>query len=182
MAKPPQPSIPTTANRAISYFELLAIRTAEVLKGDGIILNFRGYKETIDAYSELNENNGQQAWELARDLNVWSEYFSDIANLIQKLYLDADTEKTETIAIASFEADEKRVTHGERLANKDERVINIRKKRNTLQAFYDALLSKIKFLERAHYHCKATAESKIRFMNSQQQNRPYYNSSYTHHR
>lgn len=165
MAKPPAASIMTTSNRAINYFELLTIWSMDYLKENNITLNFRGYNETIEAYKNLKEDDTKLAWELSRDLNAWSEYFADVANLIQKLYLDADTEKIEVLAIASFEADDKKVANGERLANKDERVVHIRKKRNTLQSFYDELQSKVKFLERAHYHCKATAESKSKMMN-----------------
>lgn len=177
MAKPPAPCIMTTSNRAINYFELLTIWALDYLKEDGVVLNFKGYAETVEAYAHLQESDTKGAWELARDLNAWSEYFSDVANLIQKLYLDADTEKIEVIAQASFEADDKKVANGERLANKDTRVVNIRKKRNTLQSFYDELIAKVKFLERAHYHCKATAESKSKFTpnanNQVQSNTPY---------
>ena len=48
-----------------------------------------------------------KAWELTKELNAWSEYFSDIANLIQKKYLDSETEKLEQQSLKSIEHSEK---------------------------------------------------------------------------
>lgn len=148
-----------TANgKNISYFEKLARMAQEYVKQDGINLNFAGYTETLIEYANLKEYEIDKAWRLTKELNAWSEYFSSISNLIQKLYLDAETEKMEIQATSSILADAVKVANGERLSNKDPKVIEARKKRNTLKAFYDELESKIRFLERAYYHCKATCE------------------------
>lgn len=157
MAKPPvQPLI--INGRPLSYFQHLASLAKDYLQVDGVSLNFTGYNETIVDYANLQESDLPNAWKLTKELNAWSEYFSGLANLIQKMYLDSETDKIEVIAISSLEADSVKVANGERLANKDLRVVNARKKRNTLKSFHDELESKIKFLERAHYHCKSTCD------------------------
>jgi len=157
VAKPPvQPLI--IKGRPLSYFQHLASLAKDYLQVDGVSLNFTGYNETIVDYANLEESDLPSAWKLTKELNAWSEYFSGLANLIQKMYLDSETDKIEVIAISSLEADSVKVANGERLANKDKRVVNARKKRNTLKSFHDELESKIKFLERAHYHCKSTCD------------------------
>ncbi|MFF2531544.1 hypothetical protein ACFVS2_21790 [Brevibacillus sp. NPDC058079] len=172
MAKPPLHPLTTTDGKELSYFQLLAHWASEYVKKDGIQLNFKGYEETLVAYSNLNETDLQKAWNLAKELNTWAEYFSSIANLIQKLYLDAEAEKNEVKSLASIEADDKKVANGDRLSNKDPKVVNARKKRNTLKSFHEELEAKVKFLERAHYHCKATYDSQTKSTPTNQQ-RPF---------
>jgi len=158
LATPPKNPLTNSNGVNINYFEKLIEISSEYLEKDGIMLNFDGYRETLEDYTTLKENDTSKAWLLIKELNSWSEYFSSVANLIQKLYLDSETDKIETQAIASIEADATKVANGERLSNKDPKVINARKKRNTLKSLHNELESKIKFLERAYYHCKSTCE------------------------
>lgn len=158
MARPPVTPLRTKEGKNMSYFEMLSRMTMIYLKRDGINLNFSGYTETLIEYANMEEKEIEKAWRLTKELNAWSEYFSSIANLIQKVYLDAETDKIEIQATSSIDADAVKVANGERLSNKDPRVIGARKRRNTLKAFHDELEAKIKFLERAYYHCKATCE------------------------
>jgi hypothetical protein len=158
LAKPPIHPLQTEDGKKMSYFEKLVRMAHEYLKQDGIQLNFSGYTETLIEYANLQEHDVEKAWRLTKELNAWSEYFASIANLIQKVYLDAETNKMEIQAISSIEADPNKVANGDRLSNKDPRVIEARKKRNVLKALYDELEAKIKFLERAYYHCKSTCE------------------------
>lgn len=158
MATPPKNPLINNNGVNINYFEKLIEISSEYLEKDGIKLSFDGYRETLDDYTTLKEDDTSKAWSLIKELNSWSEYFSSVANLIQKLYLDSETDKIETQAIASIEADATKVANGERLSNKDPKVINARKKRNTLKSLHSELESKIKFLERAYYHCKSTCE------------------------
>lgn len=176
MAKPPLNPILTQDGKETNYFEMLARWASEYLKKDGIQLNFKGYKETLLEYANVNEDQLEQLWKLAKELNTWAEYFSSIANLIQKMYLDAETEKNEVKSSASVRADEKKVANGDRLSNKDEAVVSARKKRNTLKSFFEELEAKVKFLERAHYHCKATYDAKTKATPSSHHN-PYSNAS-----
>lgn len=158
MSLPPLYPLTNESGKQISYFDKLAEYASNYLKEDGINLNFDGYVKTILEYNNLRENDFSKAWELTKKINTWTEYFSGVANLIQKLYLDSETTKIEAQAIASYCADSIKVANGDRLANKDTNVVNARKKRNTLKSFYDELESKIKFMERAYYHCKATCD------------------------
>lgn len=140
----------------ISYFQLLYLQVNPILMKDNITLSFQGYNQTIQEYEKLKETDTENAWKLAKELNAWTEYFSSVSNLIQKMYLDSETDKIAFFATASLKADAVKVANGERMANCNEDVIKARKKRNILKAFNDELVEKMKFLERAHYHCKAT--------------------------
>lgn len=119
-------------------------------------LNFSGFNETVEEYENLDSTDYKKSWELSRDLNVWGEYFSELKSVTEKLYLDAETDKKKIFAEASINKDVTKVANGDRLANKDDSVIKIRKKRNALKAFSLALESKIDFCYRIHHHCKAT--------------------------
>lgn len=157
MASPPTNPIELEGKK-ISYFKKICLASQIHLREDNIRLNFDGYEETIEDYKSLKEQDLSKAWELTKELNAWSEYFSDIANLIQKKYLDSETEKLEQQSLKSIEHSEKVVSAGDRHANTSRDVINARKKRNILKSLYDELVSKTKFLERAYYHCKSTCE------------------------
>ncbi|TCJ98269.1 UNVERIFIED_ORG: hypothetical protein BDK47_11855 [Anoxybacillus amylolyticus] len=158
MSIPPVAPLRTSQGRALSYFEYLVVMVHPYMKEEGLSLNFSGYQDVLCRYSQLREDDVQEAWELSKELNAWAEYFSSVANLVQRMYLDAEADKLAITSLASVEADAKKVANGERLANQDARVIAARKRRNILKAFYDELEAKVRFLERAHYHCKVTYE------------------------
>ena len=157
MARPPVNPLSHNGNE-ISYFERLILLNKKYLEEDGIYLNFNGYKETIDEYTTLKENEIEKAWRLTKELNAWSEYFSEVANLIQLKYLDAETDKIEVQSLKSIENSGTSVSAGDRYADTTTEVIYSRKKRNALKSLYEELISKIKFLERGYYHCKSTCE------------------------
>lgn len=145
-------------NQDITYFTFLVNSVSSVFAEHGIELNFDGYDATIDNYKNLKHDDFKSAWELAQELNAWTEYISSIRSNARKLLQDTETEKLSTLATASVLADSSRVSNGDRLANKDESVIAIRRKRNAVEAFCDELDAKIEFLERAHYFCKTTCD------------------------
>lgn len=157
MARPPVSPL-NIDGKPMNYFEYLVDLVKPHFEELNIKLDFAGYKDTIDIYSNLKDDDVIVAWKLSRDLNMWSEYFSDLANTVNKFLLDSETDKIEQIAVSSYEADSTKVANGDRLANKDMRVVSVRKKRNAFKAFYQELDTKIKFLERAYYHCKATCD------------------------
>ena len=156
MPKPPINPIKLPNGKNGNYFQMLCMLAKPYLDEDGISLNFEGYSNTIEEYTNLSDFELEKAWGLAKDLNAWSEYLSDVANLIQKMYLDSETAKLAKQAESSILNDATKVANGDRLSNKDEVVIRSRKKRNALKSFYDELTGKIDFLNRAYYHCKST--------------------------
>ena len=171
MAKPPATAITITRNNKqleLSYFEHLTLIVHDLLSSEGLLekdglkLNIKGYTETVEEYKNLEENNLDAVWQLAKDLNAWSDYLSSMANLIQKYYLDSETEKAQMLSVVSINADHERVSNGKRIADQDKKVVSVRKKRNVLQSYYNELESKVKFLERAHYHCKSTYDSAMK--------------------
>lgn len=155
MSKPPK--LPINFNdQNMDYFDYLVTMVAPYFNEFKIPLDFTGYKELVDVYGNLTNNNTELAWKLSKEINIWSEYISDLSNLTQKLFLDSETDKIEQFSIASYQADKIKVANGERLANKDIAVVSVRKRRNSFKAFSLALESKNKFLERAYHHCKST--------------------------
>lgn len=121
-------------------------------------LNFKGYNLLLKEYNDLQENDIESAWKLAKKFNSWTEYLSDLLNFIEKLYLEAEAEKVAIYSQKSLEYSPNKVSAGERQASMDKQVLEVRKKRNVLLAFRKMLEAKIKFFERAHYHCKSTYE------------------------
>lgn len=176
MSQPPITPV-TSGKHKLSYFEHLTMkiikenkkesnkRANEDLNLEKIELEFDGYRELLKEYRELTVASKKKSWQLARDFNMWSEYFSGLANEIQKIYADIEAEKLKIKSQASHDADPKKVANGKRLANQDERVIEIRKLRNLYKAYYDELKAKIEFLNRAHYHCKSSYELNLEDIN-----------------
>lgn len=159
MARPPLTPIAFTSengkNAEIDYFEYLARLINPVVKRYDLQLNFKGWNDTKLNYSNLKDGNYTLAWKVMEEMNLWADYFSSCANTIQKLFLDSETSKIEIQAIASTEADGVKVANGDRLANKDKRVVNARKDRNGLKAMFEDLQAKVKFCERCHYQAKS---------------------------
>lgn len=145
-------------NKEITYFDFLVNNVEDLFREHSLELNFDGYQETLDKYRNLTYSDFSGAWELAQQLNAWSEYMASIRSNARKMLQDAETDKLSIIASASILADGSKVANGDRLANKDESVIAIRRKRNAIEAFCDELDAKIAFLERAHYFCKTTCD------------------------
>lgn len=155
---PPKFPSTSTDGKSISYLSKLAEISHSYLKEYGICLNLQGYDETCERYFSLKQDELNVAWELAKELNAWSQYISNYANLIQDLYLDAETEKLSVQSEKSIEYSDKTVSSGDRYANTQKEVIQARKKRNALKALYDCMCSEVAFLERGYYSCKSTAE------------------------
>lgn len=149
---------PVLRDKNKSYLKILLSSAEEILKENGLIIDLTGFDETIQKLYTLKMSDIPSAWELSMELNAWSDYLGDIRSNCKKILSDLEAEKMSTIATASLTADKGKVANGDRLANKDEKVVQIRKKRNTMQSLCDLLDSKVIYLERAHYMCKKTFE------------------------
>lgn len=152
MAKPPV--LPIDGKQ--DYFDRLIEEICPYFNTKHLNLKFDGYKATVEDYSNLKSSDLEKCWELSRDFNMWGEYFSDLKSLVEKMFLDAETEKKKEYATASIVEDSKKVANGDRLANKNPVVIALRRDRNLLQAFITALTSKIDYCHKCHHHCKST--------------------------
>lgn len=166
---PMPPKKPLNKNGENSdYFNYLLATVADSVETDEFYLDFTGYDELIASLQALQPDNYQAAWELSMECNAWSEYFADCIANIHRIYRDLETDKIAIISSASNDADKKSVSNGDRLANKDELVIQARKRRNRAEALLKALESKQTFLDRSHYFCKTTAEHAAKQRNSEQ--------------
>lgn len=141
-----------------SYFEWLLNKNKEILAEYGVSVEIKDFNNTIEKLKKLNQDDARAAWELSQELNAWSDYLSDIRSICKKILADLEAEKMAAIATASYAADDKKVANGDRLANKDENVVQARKKRNNIEALCMLLEAKVSFTERAHYACKKTFE------------------------
>ena len=155
---PPLKPITDKNGDSCSYLTKLAEISEPYLKEYGITLNLKGYEDTCQKYFLMTPDENELAWELAKELNAWGQYIGNYANLIQDLFLDAETDKLSVMSQKSIEFSEKTVASGDRYANTQKEVIAARKKRNALKALYDALQAETEFLERGYYSCKSTAE------------------------
>lgn len=135
-----------------SYFQILCEEASKYVKD--IPLDFTGYESLVDAYVASSDNDNDTNYELSKAFNAWFEYFSEIANVIQNKFLDAETDKLKTVSEKSILHSEKNVSAGDRKANTDSEVIVARKRRNTLKSLYDALVARQDFCEKAFYQCK----------------------------
>lgn len=153
MAKPP--SLPI--NNEKNYFDRLIEEVVPFYKEIDINLNFEGFKDTMDKYSKLDNTDYDSTWKVGKELNMWSEYFSDIYALNEKFLLDSETDKNKEFAVASSTV-EGAVSKGDRNAEKDPTVIQARKKRNLLKAFATVLEKKIDFCNTSYHHCKYTCQ------------------------
>ena len=142
----------------MDYFDAIILEVEDIYREANLPLDFTGYLETINNFTELSFDDFETSYQLAEELFAWSDYVNNLKGLTKKLLLDAETEKITEIAKASVKADDTKVANGERLANKDENVILARKKRNTLEAFYDLLEAKSNLLNQAFYFCKSTCD------------------------
>lgn len=152
MAKPPLLPIEDRQD----YFDRLIEEIIPYFNAKNIPLSFDGYKETVKEYSELNSSNVDLCWRLSRDFCMWGEYYSNLKALTEKMFLDAETEKKKEYAVASIAEDINKVANGDRLANKNPKVVALRRDRNLLQSFITVLESKIDYCYKCHHHCKAT--------------------------
>lgn len=156
---PMPPKTPVQINGVpMDYFDALILQVKDIYEEAELPLDFTGYEETISQFTVLEHDNFEISYELAQELLAWNDYINNLKSLTKKLLLDAETDKISEIAQASIKADSNKVANGERLANKDSNVINARKKRNSLEAFYDLLEAKSLLLNQAFYFCKSTCE------------------------
>lgn len=142
-----------------SYFDTLLENAKPILDENNITVDISGYKETMNSLAALKLSDYNAAWQLSLELNAWSDYLSDIRSNCKRILNNLEAEKMSIIATASLVADKVKVSNGDRLANKDEKVVEIRKKRNTMESLCELLDSKIAYMERAHYLCKKTFET-----------------------
>lgn len=139
------------------YFSILVDEISVYYKALGLTLDFDGFQDTLRKYGNLDDSDFQKCWQVGKELNMWSEYLSNIYSYNEKLLLDSITEKKKEFAIASLKTDGP-VSKGDRNAEKDEAVILARKNRNLFKSFSIALEKKIEFCNTAYHHCKYTCQ------------------------
>lgn len=146
------PSAPLSNTPHKTYFNFLCATVQQYL--NNISIDFTGYDELVQAYMEVRNFETDKNFELSKSFNAWYEYISDITNIIQNQFLDAETNKLQVVSEKSILANEKSVSAGDRKANTDPEVIVARKRRNALKSFYDVLIARQNFCEKAFYQCK----------------------------
>lgn len=141
-----------------TYLEYFVAVVKNDFKTYGVDLNFGGLIALCKEYLDINYKDLNNCARMSRDFNMWSSYIDSLESVTKKLYLDAETNKTNQISVASFLHGGKNKSHGERLANMDEKVIQARQTRNSFDAFHGCLESLEQFLIRCHYETRFFAE------------------------
>ena len=144
----------------MDYFDRLIEDVAPIFKLHQIDLDFAGYDELKDLYESCDPDDAHTLWHLAKAFNTWEDYFIECLAVTQKLLLDAETTKKEVQATKSIELDPVKVANGDRLADRSEELVTMRKNRNAFQAVYDLLRNKQKSAQNGYYLCKKAYELK----------------------
>lgn len=160
MAMPPSAPLKVGEDN-MTYFQYLAILARPIIEKEdpNVRLVFTGYFDTVEEYKDLGIMEWKKALKLSKEINAWTEYFSEISNLVQKVFLDIDLKYNEKQAIISISHDPQYVTNGNRLAYQDMELIRMERERNVVKSLNDELRTKVRFLERAFYHCKSIGEA-----------------------
>ena len=142
----------------MDYFDRLIEDVAPIFKLYNVELDFAGYDELKDLYESCDPEDSHTLWHLAKAFNTWEDYFIECLSVTQKLLLDAETTKKEVQANKSIELDPVKVANGDRLADRSEELVAMRKNRNAFQSVYDLLKNKQKSAQNGYYLCKKAYE------------------------
>lgn len=142
----------------MDYFDRLIEDVAPIFKLYQVELDFEGYDELKALYESCDPDDAHTLWHLAKAFNTWEDYFIECLAVTQKLLLDAETTKKEVQAKKSIELDPVKVANGDRLADRSEELVAMRKNRNAFQSMYDFLRNKQKSSQNGYYLCKKAYE------------------------
>ena len=155
----PLPSPTPLNNGQSTYLEYFVHIIKNDFKTYGVDLNFAGLTALCKDYLEIDYQNLNNCSRMSREFNMWSSYIDSLEGITKKLYLDAETNKTNQISVASFLHGGKNKSHGERLANMDANVIAARKTRNSFDSFHECLDALEQFLIRCHHETRFFAKT-----------------------
>jgi MarR-like DNA-binding transcriptional regulator SgrR of sgrS sRNA len=125
-------------------FQELAKRINFYLRQEGIRLTFQGYTDTVSRYSQLQEHDLYEVYQLMTQCNLWSNYLSEIENLIQLKSLEAQVE------LDRLKAYYKKKTKNESL---EQAIKKAKTKAKEFHLFYHQLIAQKTFFENAFWHC-----------------------------
>ena len=129
----------------LSYYNLSKKVNAYMLK-DKISLDLTGYQEIVGRYMRLIDTDILEAKELTLLCNMWSDYFLDIANLIQFYLLKAQLDIDRMKADKGIQNDENQQIYETELKRLTQLIY-------ALKLFYKKTKGQKKFFEKAYYHC-----------------------------
>lgn len=133
-------------------FRDLAKKINFYLKPEGISLTFQGYTDTVSRYAQLQEHDLYEVYQLMTECNLWSNYLSEVENLIQLKLLEAQLE------LDRLKAYQKKKTKNEAL---EQAIKKAKTKTKEFQLFYRQLITQKTFFEKAFQHCLTTYEKGI---------------------
>ena len=145
----------------IKHFEFITESARPYIEDSGFKLNFNysEYAELLLKIKNLSIDKPIESFELAKDIDDWIKYFSNLHSICIKLLADSEAYEKRTyayISLTSNKDSQDNVSKGNRFADQDDLVLKCRLKKNALKAYTDTLEKKIKELERNFYLAKAT--------------------------
>lgn len=133
------------ARKKQTRFEIVAQAVNHYLKEDGIVLNFKGYRETVIAYSRMSDNHIGELFDLMIDCLLWSNYMFEVRSFIewkkeeailkQDYYLAMEDKKNPSAELEAIIQSWKQKVRDYKLLEKH-------------------LISQYKFFSKAHDQCK----------------------------
>lgn len=125
-------------------FQQLATIVNTYLKEEGIQLNFSGYSKTLQRYFRVQDYDLVEIYHIMNDCNLWTNYLSEVANLIQYKFLEYKVETDRLCAFVQKKAIDYDLEQTIK-ANKD--------KTKAFEIFYQQLIAQKTFFEKAFWHC-----------------------------
>lgn len=133
------------ARKKQTRFEIVAKAVNQHLKEDGIVLNFKGYRETVITYSRMADNHIGELFDLMIECLLWSNYMHEVRSFIEWKKEEAVLKQDYYLAV------EERANPSAEL----EAIIQSWKQKiRDYKLFEKHLISQYKFFIKAHDQCK----------------------------
>lgn len=126
-------------------FQTMARRINVYLDKEGSPLSFEGYTETVRNYFRLQDIDLYETFMLITECNLWSNYMSEVENIIQfhKDRVELETNQLEAKISKKSPENELDVLHAQK-----------KKELQDFKLFYKQVQVQKKFFIQAHLHCK----------------------------
>lgn len=112
------------------------------------------YITLVNRYRDIQiDDNKPYVFKLSKQINLLCLNLLFVTSYVEYLYLESDSYRKQEVAIQSTKGSDK-VSVGDRYANTTTEVITIKNKNITLKSFYELLINKYHFLDKAFYQCR----------------------------
>jgi len=143
------------ARKKQTRFEIVAKAVNQHLKEDGVVLNFKGYRETVIAYSRMADNHVGEVFDLMIDCLLWSNYMHEVRSFIEWKKEEAQLRLDYHLALE----DKKNPS-----AQLESTIQSWKQKIREYKLLEKHLISQYKFFVKAHDQCKSAYHKGIKVL------------------